>query len=247
MRALTGLLETAIGARRTRTSHAAVVGELGRDIVDGTLAPGSILPGDNELLSRFGVSRTVLREAMKTLAAKRLVEPRAKVGTRVLDSAAWNLFDADVLSWRMHAGVDEAFINDLADIRTALEPAAAQLAAARATREDVVTLYGIVARMNDLEHTPESVARVDLEFHLEVARASRNPFMVSAGHVIEAALTLSFKLSSPARRREEMEELARNHLRIVQAIADGDADGAAAAMRRVIDTGADRARLTLRR
>ncbi|WP_185984754.1 FadR/GntR family transcriptional regulator [Aureimonas mangrovi] len=229
-----------------RTSHAMVVGQLGRAIVDGTLPAGSILPGDGELISRFGVSRTVLREAMKTLAAKRLVEPKAKVGTRVLGSASWNLFDADVLSWRIEAGVDEAFIQHLAEIRLALEPAAASLAARHASERDVLRLYEIAGRMNDLSHTPESVARVDLEFHQELARASRNPFMVSAGGVIEAALALSFKLSSPARTREEMEELARNHLRIVQAVAAGDGEKAATAMRLVIDTGAGRASLALR-
>ncbi|EEW89548.1 bacterial regulatory protein [Brucella suis bv. 4 str. 40] len=77
-----------------------MVGELGRGIVAGTIPEGSILPGDHELSLRFGVSRTVLREAMKTLAAKRLIEPKAKVGTRVLGHASWNFFDPDVLSWR---------------------------------------------------------------------------------------------------------------------------------------------------
>ncbi|EEY01113.1 GntR domain-containing protein [Brucella pinnipedialis M163/99/10] len=84
-----------------------MVGELGRGIVAGTIPEGSILPGDHELSLRFGVSRTVLREAMKTLAAKRLIEPKAKVGTRVLGHASWNFFDPDVLSWRFEAGFDE--------------------------------------------------------------------------------------------------------------------------------------------
>lgn len=241
-----GLLEAAMEGKSLRTSHAVVVGQLGRGIISGKLEAGSILPGDNELIARFGVSRTVLREAMKTLAAKRLVEPRAKVGTKVLDRDFWNLFDADVLSWRIEAGVDESFVLHLADIRSALEPAAAQLAARHASQENILRLYDIVGRMNDLSHTPESVARVDLEFHQEIAQASRNPFMVSAGHVIEAALALSFKLSSPARTRDQMEELARNHLRIVQAIAARDAQKSDAAMRRVIDTGVERARLALR-
>jgi DNA-binding FadR family transcriptional regulator len=241
------LLEAAMEGRSLRTSHAVVVGQLGRGIVAGRLEAGTILPGDNELIARFGVSRTVLREAMKTLAAKRLVEPKAKVGTRVLEPAAWNLFDADVLAWRLEEGIDEPFIRHLADIRSALEPMAAQLAVRHATPENVARLQDIARRMNDLSHTPESLARVDLEFHQEIARASKNPFVVSAGHVIEAALALAFKLSSPARTREDMEELARNHLRIVRAIAARDEDAAASAMRRVIDTGAERARLAVRR
>ena len=114
-----GLLETAITGRKRHNSHAVVVGELGLGIVAGTIPEGSILPGDNELSLRFGVSRTVLREAMKTLAAKRLIEPKAKVGTRVLGHASWNFFDPDVLTWRFEAGFDEVFVDHLAEMRMA--------------------------------------------------------------------------------------------------------------------------------
>ncbi len=236
-----GLLERAMEGGRLRTSHAQVVGHLGRDIVSGVLPEGSILPGDSDLSARFGVSRTVLREAMKTLAAKQLVEPKAKVGTRVLDRSAWNLFDADVLSWRFETGVDAAFVADLAEIRMALEPAAAGLAARRATTEEILRLYEIAGRMNDLAHTPQSIAKVDLEFHHAVLKAAKNPFMSSIGSLIEAALAISFTLSSPVTNPGQIDELARNHLRIAQAIAARDEDKAQAAMRAVIATGADRA------
>src|SRR5690606_35980696 len=146
---------------------------------------GSILPGDAELLARFGVSRTVLREAMKTLAAKRLVAPKAKVGTRVVDRASWNFFDADVLGWRCDAGLDFEFIEHLAEMRMALEPAAAAAAALRAGSDDIVELYAIAARFDDLSHTPETIAKVDLDFHLAIARMSGNPFMRSASAIVE--------------------------------------------------------------
>ncbi|WP_313609604.1 GntR family transcriptional regulator, partial [Rhizobium sp.] len=105
-----GLLETTISGRKRRNSHAHVVSELGSAIVSGRIAEGSLLPNDAELSLRFGVSRTVLRETMKTLAAKRLVEPKAKVGTRVLDRSSWNFFDPDVLGWRCEAGIDQEFV-----------------------------------------------------------------------------------------------------------------------------------------
>lgn len=234
------LLETTITGKKRGSSHAHVVTELGSAIVSGKLPEGSILPGDAELSQRFNVSRTVLREAMKTLAAKRLIEPKAKVGTRVLPSDRWNFFDPDVLGWRCDAGVDLAFIEYIAEMRLALEPAAAAAAALRATSDDIVALYAIAAQFDDVSHTPETIAKVDLEFHLAIARMSGNPFMRSASALIEAALAISFRLSSPASSPSTIDEVADNHLKIVHAIASRDPDRAVSAMRHVIDVGRTR-------
>nr|WP_289852092.1 FadR/GntR family transcriptional regulator [Rhizobium sp. SSA_523] len=235
-----GLLETAIAGKKRGSSHAHVVAELGKAIVSGDISEGAILPGDAELSQRFAVSRTVLREAMKTLAAKRLIEPKAKVGTRVLPRANWNFFDPDVLEWRCEAGIDLAFIEHLAEIRTALEPAAAAAAALRATSDDIVALYAIAAKFDEPSHTPETIAKVDLEFHLAIARMSGNPFMRSASGLIEAALSIAFQLSSPAASPDMLEEIASNHLRIAHAIASRDPEKAVAAMRNVIEVGRTR-------
>ncbi|MGU3399566.1 FadR/GntR family transcriptional regulator [Brucellaceae bacterium D45D] len=237
-----GLLETAITGRRRHNSHAIVVGELGRGIVAGTIAEDSILPGDHELSLRFGVSRTVLREAMKTLAAKRLIEPKAKVGTRVLGHESWNFFDPDVLTWRFEAGFDEDFVDHLAEMRMALEPAAAAAAAERASSDEFVELYALAEKFDNPDHTPESIANVDLEFHLAIARMSNNPFMRSVSGLIEAALAISFKLSSPAASREGIAECAANHLRIAHAIASRNPQKARAAMESVIQLGVERIR-----
>jgi DNA-binding FadR family transcriptional regulator len=241
-----GLLETTISGRKRRGNHAHVVSELGRGIVSGKIPEGSLLPGDAELSGRFGVSRTVLREAMKTLSAKRLIEAKAKVGTRVLPRESWNFFDSDVLGWRFESGLDYEFIEHLAEIRLALEPAAASAAAARATSDDIVALYAIAAKFDNLNHTPESIAKVDLEFHLAIARMSGNPFMRSASALIEAALAISFELSSPAASPETIDEVATNHLRIVHAIASRDPAKAMSAMRHVIEVGKSRIRGSLR-
>lgn len=215
---------------------------MGRGIVAGTIPEGSILPGDHELSLRFGVSRTVLREAMKTLAAKRLIEPKAKVGTRVLGHASWNFFDPDVLTWRFEAGFDEVFVDHLAEMRMALEPAAAAAAAERASSDEIVELYALAAKFDDPSHTPESIAKVDLEFHLAIARMSGNPFMRSVSGLIEAALAVSFQLSSPAASREGITECAANHLRIAHAIASRDPQKARLAMENVIKVGVERIR-----
>lgn len=232
-----GLLERRIFGRTQRSSHAMVVEELGRAIVSGALTEGAILPGDQEMMDRFDVSRTVLREAMKTLSAKRLVEAKARVGTRVRHRDDWNMLDADVLDWRLRQGMDAEFIIQLADMRQALEPAMAALAARHASNEEIVGLYAIAARFDNLDHSRESIAQVDLDFHLTVARMSCNPFMRSASSLIEAALAVAFQISSPALSGEGIARCAADHLRIAHAIAARDEEQARLAMKTVIDTG----------
>jgi DNA-binding FadR family transcriptional regulator len=240
-----GLLENRINGRRPRGSHGHVVEELGRAIVSGEIAQGTILPGDQELMERYGVSRTVLREAMKTLAAKRLIQAKSRVGTRVLERVRWNFLDSDVMGWRLGAGMDLDFVIHLAEMRLALEPAAAALAARHATSDEIVELYSLAARMEDLNHTRESIAEADLAFHVAIAEYSRNPFMRSVSSLIEAALAVSLQLSSPALSPSGIATCAANHLRIAHAIASRDPERAASTMRLVIDDGADRIRAVL--
>jgi DNA-binding FadR family transcriptional regulator len=240
-----GVLETMMSGRKTRTSHSQVVDELGRAIIAGDYAVGATLPGDLDLAQRFKVSRTVLREAMKTLAAKGLIVPRARIGTRVTPKTQWNLFDGDVLTWHFQRGVDEEFLTHLSEIRLAFEPYAAQLAAENADDDDVKQLYQLAAEMGDPGHTPETLAVADLKFHLGVAEASRNPFMRTVGTLIEAALVGIFKLSSPPLGDSRTAEISASHRLIVDAIAKHDREGAAEAMRDVIYTGRDRVKTAL--
>ena len=240
-----GVLETVISGKKTRTSHSQVVDELGKAIVSGEYPVGATLPGDLDLAQRFKVSRTVLREAMKTLAAKGLIVPRARIGTRVTPKTQWNLFDGDVLAWHFHHGVDQDFLDHLSQIRLAFEPFAASLAAENANEEDVKQLYHLAEAMGAPDHTPGTLALADLKFHLHIAEASRNPFMRTVGSLIEAALVGVFKLSSPAEGESRREEVSIAHTRIVDAIAARDIEGAAEAMRKVIITGRDRVRTAL--
>lgn len=235
-----GPLETEISGRKTRTSHAQVVDELGREIISGHYPVGTTLPGDHDLAQRFKVSRTVLREAMKTLAAKGLIVPRARIGTKVTPQNQWNLFDSDVLTWHFHKGVDRAFLQHLTEIRLAFEPFAASLAAENAEGKDVTQLYQLADEMGDLSHTPGTLAVADLKFHLAIAEASRNPFMRTVGSLIEAALVGIFKLSSPKTSENRIADVSVSHRLIVDAIARRDKEGAAQAMREVILSGRDR-------
>jgi DNA-binding FadR family transcriptional regulator len=239
------LLKTAMSGRPVRTNHAMVVNEIGHAIISGVYQSGAILPNDAELAERFDVSRTVLREAMKTLTAMGLVVPRARVGTRVTDRRKWNLFDADVLTWHFQSGLDADFLNHLFEMRIAFEPSAARLAAEQATENDIQILFEFAEKMR-ASRTNESFALADLEFHLALLEASKNPFMYSVGSLIEAVLGSVFELSSPASDPELTESVALSHRRIAEAIEARDPDQAARATHAVITVGRDRIMENLR-
>jgi DNA-binding FadR family transcriptional regulator len=187
----------------------------------------------------FGVSRPVLRESVKTLVAKGLLSTKARVGTVVRERGAWNMFDADVLAWHLDAGIDKRFLGDLAEIRLAVEPRAAALAAARRTDADIIELRRSMERMRQEASDSARFAEADLALHIAVAKASGNLFMRSIGHVIEAALRASFLLSAPV-EADDRETVLLWHQRIVDSIADGDVEMATRAMVEVIHNGMQR-------
>ena len=228
-----------IPTNRAHSNHAEVARSIGVDIIAGRLAEGARLPGDAEMIATFGVSRPVLRESVKTLVAKGLLTTKARVGTVVRERTAWNMFDADVLAWHLDAGIDKRFLNDLAEIRLAVEPRAAVLAAAQRSEEDLTELRRSMDRMRLESSDSVGFADADLALHIAVARASGNLFMRAIGHVIEAALRASFLLSAPV-ELEDRETVLLWHEKIVDSIAAGDADTAAEAMVFVIHNGISR-------
>ena len=225
-----------IPARRAHSNHAEVARTIGIDIIAGRYPEGAKLPGDAELTLIFGVSRPVLRESVKTLVAKGLLSTKARVGTVVRERGAWNMFDVDVLAWHLDAGIDKRFLRDLAEIRLAVEPRAAALAAERRTDADIAKLRASIAKMKREASDAVGFADGDLHLHITVANASGNPFMRSIGGVIEAALRASFLLSAPVEERERDIAIV-SHEQIVDAIEDRDGEAASAAMTHVIFNG----------
>jgi DNA-binding FadR family transcriptional regulator len=225
-----------IPTRRAHSNHAEVARSIGVDIIAGRYAEGMRLPGDADLIAMFGVSRPVLRESVKTLVAKGLLTTKARVGTVVRERGSWNMFDADVLAWHLDAGIDKRFLGDLAEIRLAVEPRAAALAATRRWDADIAELKRSMDRMRREASDTVGFADADLALHIAVANASGNLFMRSIGNVIEAALRASFLLSAPV-ERQDRETVLLWHQRIVDAIAGGDAEMAATAMIEVIHNG----------
>ncbi|WP_244598097.1 FadR/GntR family transcriptional regulator [Pseudohoeflea suaedae] len=233
------MLKTSISTGAIRNSHALVVDEIGRSIISGAYPTGSLVPGDTELAERFNVSRTVLREAMKTLAAKGLVIAKARIGTRVTEAKKWNFFDSDVLRWHLDSGFDAEFMRHLSDMRLSFEPSAARLATLNATPQDIAAMKQCVHSMY-VARTMEEFALADLSLHMAMIDAARNPFMYSVASLIEAALVTSFRLSSPMGDPRGQQRTSHRHQIIVEAIEAGDGDAAARATEVVIIEGRDR-------
>jgi DNA-binding FadR family transcriptional regulator len=219
---------------RRRSAHGLAVEEVGRKIVTGVYPAGSVLPSSEDLTRELGISRTALREALQTLTAKGMVSARAKVGTRVLDETSWNMFDADILSWREAAGLPQSSLAMLYEMRQSLEPVAAALAAERRSDADVTRLQHWAERLKlDRGEVAEFVS-ADVAFHRLVLDMSGNPFMRSIGALISTALTASFTASAPTGGAEESALVQQQHLDVVAAIRRHDPEGASAAMTKVI-------------
>ncbi|QYH34681.1 FadR/GntR family transcriptional regulator [Salinibacterium sp. M195] len=211
-----------------RGLHGHVVDVLGRRIMRGDLVPGDILDQD-AVLTEFQVSRTVMREAIKVLTTKGLVDARPRLGTYVTERARWQLLDGDVMAWRSEGVPDSLLVLELSEVRHVLEPAAAKLAAVRRTEQQCVA---IEEAMNALAATfvsseAESHAAADLAFHRAVLAASGNELLARFEVVLEPALQARNQI---AFERETTTQFLDSHRAVVDAIVAQDADAAHLAM-----------------
>jgi DNA-binding FadR family transcriptional regulator len=218
------------------TGHDEIAAILGSEILSGARAPGSRMPTTAEMFERFGVSRVLMREVVKTLTAKGMVASKSRVGTHVLDSSHWNWFDSDVLGWRVRLGLDAGFLAQLADMRRAVEPAGAALAARHRAPEHVAQIWAALDAMGAAGNDRRAFAEADLDFHIAVASASGNPLFRAFAGVVETALAASFTISSPADSQTASDNVAR-HRAIADAIEAGNGPAAHQAMLTVIDEG----------
>jgi DNA-binding FadR family transcriptional regulator len=205
---------------------------LGTGILRGDYAPESTLPREAELMEAFGVSRTVLREALRTLTSKGLVESRPKVGTRVRPRHAWNLLDADLLDWYAQVAPPIAFALKLQEMREMVEPYAAALAARAHTEETLRALADAHAAMAAARTVDEWV-RADLRFHLGVLAACSNELLMPLGSVIER--TLEGQLLLNAKRADVFNASLTEHTAVFEAIRARDVQAAREAMAGLLD------------
>lgn len=206
-----------------RNLHGQVVKSLGHGVVGGAYPAGELLPNEEVLCRTLDVSRTALREAIKVLAAKGLLESRPRVGTWVRPQASWNMLDPDVLSWRCATGPDAQFLRHLTEMREIIEPAAAALAARSRSPEQL-------AALEDAFHAMESASDIngwveaDLAFHSAILQATNNPLLVPLAAIIGSALEALLGIS--ARKAGDFSDALPDHRKVLDAIRAGDAQRA---------------------
>lgn len=158
-----------------------VAEKLAQRIFTGEYPTGSVLPGELELSSLFGVSRTAVREAVKTLTAKGMLLPRPRIGTRVMPRAQWNFLDKELLAWWMSKDNLDAVVDNFIVMRHSLEPQACALAAVHSSDRQQKKLLSIMKEMVSLqdEFDKDRWIETDMAYHELIYKMSGNPFMAS--------------------------------------------------------------------
>jgi DNA-binding FadR family transcriptional regulator len=213
--------------------HGNTVDHLGEAIVAGRYGVGASIPPEPVLCLELGVSRTVVREAVKSLIAKGLMTTGPKVGTRVLPPEHWNWFDPDVITWQSQAGLTPEFLRDLQDLRRVVEPAAVRLTAERATAEDIAQIEDAYAGMKRAVDSGGDYVTFDLRFHQGLLRACGNRMLVQMSKALGALLRTSFEIST--RRKDGPRNSLPMHREVLDAVIAHDPDRAEKAIRVLID------------
>lgn len=206
-------------------------------IVAGEFRPGDSLPVEAELCRLFGVSRSIVREAVQRLVARRVLEVGPKLGTRVLPFAAWNLLDPDVLTWRLRTQFDAAIVRDLFELRGGFEPRAAALVAEFGHADDHAHIARRLGALKEAFAKPH-LAAAKAACHLAVMAATRNGLFVLLGASIRTALRVSFSVM--AGRGVVLRHDLSFYRAVVDPITAREPERAAGAMRRLLDVARQR-------
>jgi GntR family galactonate operon transcriptional repressor len=211
---------------RRRGLHDQVVEELGLRIVRDEFGSEGTLPTEPELGAELGVSRNALREAIKVLVGKGLLEVRPKTGMRVKPRADWNHLDRSVLGWHASSQSRLQHAFDLVEFRLIVEPKASYLAAKRATKQERKAIVAACAKLEACVESQAEIPDTDLAFHGLIHLASHNALLIHLGRLIGSLMYMQVKMTT-----EDLEFFKKglpHHHKLAEAIAQGNADGAEA-------------------
>jgi len=203
---------------------------LGRAIVTGRY-DAERFPTEDELTARYAVSRTVTREAVKMLTAKGLLKAKPRAGTTVQPPSAWSVFDPDVLRWMMERKFSLDLLRHFNELRVAIEPQAAALAALAAPGPTHDAIEAGLQRMEAAERGADDTLEADIAFHIAVLEASANPFFLQFRDTVATALRTSIRFTNRFKGRSAD---VPAHRAVFTAIQAGDAAAARAAMAAII-------------
>ncbi|MEG3171151.1 FadR/GntR family transcriptional regulator [Sphingomonas sp. ZB1N12] len=226
----------------TDTDSLPVVGVTGRNLTHGmldTLGRAIVtgryetrpFPTEAEIAKTHGVSRSVTREAVKMLTAKGLVSARPRQGTVVQPASSWNLFDTDVLRWTLERKFSVELLRHFNQLRVAIEPEAAALAARFGDAADEAAIRNGLAQMEAGEAGTADPLEADIAFHMAILRASKNPFYAQFQSVVSTALRTSIRFTNRIKGRSAN---IPDHAAVADAIIARDPAGARTAMTRII-------------
>ena len=210
----------------------AIVEELGQAVVTQSYSDDDPFPIEAELCKQFGASRTVLREAVKMLTAKGLLSARPRQGTWVEPEANWNLLDPDVLRWLLERKFSLEMLAEFTEVRLAIEPMAAMIAARNATPERLAPIRKAIERMKAAAKGEDDPLASDIAFHVAVLHATGNRFYAQLEDVINTALRISIRLTNQVKGVPLAD--VNLHKKVMDAIEAGDAERARRTMETII-------------
>ncbi|MFC3505628.1 FadR/GntR family transcriptional regulator [Micromonospora krabiensis] len=218
--------------------HARVLDHLGTAICGGEFRAGAVLNID-DLVDRYAVSRSVVREVLRVLAAMGLIETRRRVGVLIRQANDWNVFDPQVIRWRLASSARMAQLRSITELRTAVEPHAAWLAAERVGHDDASDLVGLAAKMWAAGKAGDEARflHLDIEFHRRVLLASGNEMFVKLQELVAEVLTGRHHYHLMPHHPHE--QALRLHADVAQAIQRRDGERARAAMVQIMEQAFD--------
>ncbi len=226
-----------IGRARGQNLTYSIVHDLGVAVVTGTYSKENPFPVEAELCRQYGASRSVLREAVKMLTAKGLLGARPRQGTWVQPEENWNLLDPDILGWLLERKFSPALLLEFTEIRLAVEPGAAALAARVSGPAEKAAVRAAIERMQAAEHGDDDPLESDIAFHVAVLKATKNRFYAQLPGLTATALRISIRTTN----RYKGVPLANvlDHKKVADAIIAGKPAVAAEAMRKLIQEALD--------
>jgi DNA-binding FadR family transcriptional regulator len=216
--------------------HLRLADRIGLEILRGTFEPGDALPTEARLCESYGVSRTAVREAVRGLIAKGLLESKSKVGTRVRRQEFWSHMDPDVLRWRLALTDTSTYVRKMFELRQAVEPAAAASAAENACEGDHFRLSAAFEAMVAAGDDDAAWVDADLAFHKAIYLATHNEFFWPIGQLFEIGLREMFAIAAQGSHRPRA---LVEHRALLEAILSGDPSSARAATEALIGNAAD--------
>ncbi len=219
-----------------------VAAKIGSNIVAGHLPVGTLIASEPELCTRFGVSRTVVREAVKLLCSKGLLRTGSGIGTWVLPTSEWNFLDPTVFAWVQNSENSEQAIRHLFAFRNAIEPAAAAEAARNASLEQLYALESALEVMSNAKHDFAKWIEGDISFHTALYIASNNVFMAPLANLFRQYFRLSFGVSSS---NQHHQHCLQEHRDVFDAIRNHKPQDAADAVRILLERADEDVKLVL--